>query len=105
MTDGHRKGIDALLERKDDTAVTWLGWLRQPADRPNSRHILEHLARLQTLRGLGLPVGVDRLVHQNRLTRIAREGGQMTPADLARFESLRRCHVGSGRPRRDSHDH
>ncbi|RIW67288.1 Tn3-like element ISAcsp1 family transposase, partial [Acinetobacter baumannii] len=29
-------------------------------------------------------------VHQNRLLKIAREGGQMTPADLARFESQRR---------------
>jgi len=29
-------------------------------------------------------------VHQNRLLKIAREGGQMTPADLARFESIRR---------------
>jgi hypothetical protein len=29
-------------------------------------------------------------VHQNRLTRMAREGGQMTPADLAKFERQRR---------------
>jgi hypothetical protein len=29
-------------------------------------------------------------VHQNRLLKIAREGGQMTPADLAKFEPQRR---------------
>ncbi|MFO5452910.1 hypothetical protein ACLBO7_30615, partial [Klebsiella pneumoniae] len=28
--------------------------------------------------------------HQNRLLKIAREGGQMTPADLAKFEMQRR---------------
>jgi hypothetical protein len=31
-----------------------------------------------------------RQVHQNRLLKIAREGGQMTPADLAKFEPQRR---------------
>ena len=29
-------------------------------------------------------------IHQNRLLKIAREGGQMTPADLAKFEPQRR---------------
>uniref|UniRef100_UPI004053900C Tn3 family transposase n=1 Tax=Pseudomonas sp. TaxID=306 RepID=UPI004053900C len=34
--------------------------------------------------------GIERSVHQNRLLKIAREGGQMTPADLAKFEPQRR---------------
>ena len=29
-------------------------------------------------------------MHQNRLLKIAREGGQMTPADLMKFERERR---------------
>ena len=90
LTSEHRERLDALLSRKEDSAVTWLGWLRQPAVKPNSRHIGEHLARLGKLRAVGLPDGIDRLVHQNRLTRMAREGGQMTPADLAKFEPRRR---------------
>ena len=37
-----------------------------------------------------MPAGIDRAVHQNRLLKIAREGGQMTPADLGKFEPQRR---------------
>lgn len=86
LTDDHRQRLDALLQRKDNSPATWLGWLPQPSVKPNSRPILDHLARLDTMRGLGLPAGVDRLVHQNRLAKTAREGGQMTPADSARGE-------------------
>lgn len=52
--------------------------------------MLEHINRLQAWRSLDLPSGVERQVHQNRLLKIAREGGQMTPADLMKFEQDRR---------------
>lgn len=52
--------------------------------------MLEHIERLKVWQALDLPIGVDRLIHQNRLLKIAREGGQMTPADLAKFEPQRR---------------
>ncbi|MBS2634360.1 hypothetical protein KFY46_27040, partial [Salmonella enterica subsp. enterica serovar 1,4,[5],12:i:-] len=42
---------------------------------------LEHIERLKAWQALDLPTGIERLVHQNRLLKIAREGGQMTPAD------------------------
>jgi hypothetical protein len=58
--------------------------------KPNSRHMLEHIERLKAWQALDLPSGIERLVHQNRLLKIAREGGQMTPADLAKFEPQRR---------------
>jgi hypothetical protein len=67
-----------------------LGWLRQSPARPNSRHMLEHIDRLRAWQDLDLPTGIERQIHQNRLLKIAREGGQMTPADLAKFESQRR---------------
>jgi hypothetical protein len=54
------------------------------------RHMLEHIERLKAWQALDLPTGIERLVHQNRLLKIAREGGQMTPADLAKFEPQRR---------------
>jgi hypothetical protein len=60
----------------------WLAWLRQSPSRPNSRYMLEHIARLKALQALDLPAGLERQVHQNRLLKIAREGSQMTPADL-----------------------
>src|SRR3989475_509974 len=70
--------------------MTWLAWLRQSPAKPNSRHMLEHIERLKAWQALDLPAGIERQVHQNRLLKIAREGGQMTPADLAKFESQRR---------------
>jgi hypothetical protein len=70
--------------------MTWLAWLRQSPVKPNSRHMLEHIERLKAWQALDLPAGIERQVHQNRLLKIAREGGQMTPADLAKFEPQRR---------------
>lgn len=39
----------------------------------NPGHVLEHIGRLAALRALGLPEGIERRVHQNRLLKIARE--------------------------------
>ena len=52
--------------------------------------MLQHIERLKVWQALDLPGGIERQVHQNRLLKIAREGGQMTPADLAKFEPQRR---------------
>ncbi len=52
--------------------------------------MLEHIERLKVWQALNLPCGIERRVHRNRLLKIAREGAQMTPADLAKFESQRR---------------
>jgi hypothetical protein len=86
----HCRSLDELLTRKDGSTMTWLAWLRQSPAAPNSRSMLEHISRLNTWQALDLPAGIDRRVHQNRLLKIAREGGQMTPADLAKFEPHRR---------------
>ena len=90
LTNEHRQKLDSLLNIKIGSKVTWLVWLRQSPAKSNSRYMLEHIERLKTLHALKLPVGIERQVHQNRLLKIAREGGQMTPADLARFEPIRR---------------
>ncbi|WP_028455993.1 Tn3 family transposase [Chitinilyticum litopenaei] len=90
LHDHHRRRLDDLLRVKPDSSLTWLMWLRQSPLKPNSRHMLEHIERLKTFQALGLPEGIGRSVHQNRLLKIAREGAQMSPADLAKFESERR---------------
>jgi len=90
LSDAHRRRLDDLLKRRDNGQTTWLAWLRQSPAKPNSRHMLEHIERLKAWQALDLPSGIERLVHQNRLLKIAREGGQMTPADLAKFEPQRR---------------
>ena len=90
LTEVHRHRLDELLARKEGSTLTLLGWLRQSPLNPNSKHMLEHIDRLQTWRSLDLPSGIEHQVHQNRLLKIAREGGQMTPADLMKFEQERR---------------
>jgi hypothetical protein len=90
LTDVHRRHLDELLKRRDNGKTTWLVWLRQSPAKPNSRHMLEHIERLKAWQALDLPADIARRVHQNRLLKIAREGGQMTPADLAKFEPQRR---------------
>jgi hypothetical protein len=52
--------------------------------------MLEHIERLKAWQALDLPASIERQVHQNRLLKIAGEGGQMTPADLPKFEVQRR---------------
>ncbi len=86
----HRRRLDELLRVKPDSNLTWLMWLRQSPLKPNSRYMLEHIERLKTFQALYLPDGIGRQVHQNRLLKIAREGAQMAPADLAKFENERR---------------
>ncbi len=90
LTPETRLALEALLTRRQGSALTWLAWLRQSPAAPTARQMLEHLARLTAWQALGLPPELSRRVHQNRLLKIAREGGQMTAADLARFEPLRR---------------
>ncbi len=60
------------------------------AARTNARHMLEQIERLRIWPPLDLPAGIERSAHQNRLLKIAHQGGQMTPADQAKSESQRR---------------
>lgn len=90
LTAKHRKQLDHLLTVMPENNITWLAWLRQSPLKPNSRHMLEHIERLQVFQKLALPEGIGRQIHQNRLLKMAREGGQMTPQDLGKFERQRR---------------
>ncbi len=85
-----REQLDALLVQRENSQASALVWLRQPPGSPNAKHVLAHIERLQVLRELGLPNGLDRTVHQNRLLKIAREGGQMTAQHLRDLEPTRR---------------
>jgi hypothetical protein len=90
LTDSHRAKLDELLKLKAGSSITWLTWLRQAPLKPNSRHMLEHIERLKTFQLVDLPEALGRHIHQNRLLKLAREGGQMTPKDLGKFEPQRR---------------
>ena len=86
----HQNQLDKLLKVRPDSNITWLVWLRQSSLKPNSRYMLEHIERLKTFQALGLPENIGSHIHRNRLLKMAREGGQMTPKDLKRFEIDRR---------------
>jgi hypothetical protein len=51
---------------------------------------VEYIERLKKFQSLALPDGIGRDVHQNRLLKLAREGGQMTARNIRKFESDRR---------------
>jgi hypothetical protein len=65
-------------------------WLRQPPEAYNARHMLEHIERLNTIEELNLPANLEKKVHQNRLLKLSREGGQMTAQHLNDLEITRR---------------
>jgi TnpA family transposase len=90
LTEAHCHRLDGLLKIKDGSKLTWLAWLRQSPAKANSVHMNVHIERLRTLLAIELPNGIERNVHQNRLLKIAREGGQMQVTDLAKFETQRR---------------
>jgi len=90
LNDTHLQGLESLLAVKEESKLTSLSWLRQPAGPARARHLLEHIERLKALQKIDLPVGLETSVHQNRLLKIAREGRQMTPQDLGKFEPNRR---------------
>lgn len=90
ISETHRQHLDSILRLKEGSKATWMAWLRQSPVKPNSRHMLEHIARLKVLQAINLPSGIETQIHQNRLLKIAREGGQMKAADIAKFEPQRR---------------
>ncbi|WP_113717962.1 Tn3 family transposase [Arthrobacter dokdonensis] len=90
LSAGHRQRLDGLLLRRPDSSLTEIGWLRQAPRRPNARAMNEHIDRLTAWRALDLPWAAGKLVHRNRLLKLAREGASMTAADLAKFEPGRR---------------
>ena len=90
LTQTHLDKLDGLLQHKADTKFTYLGWLRQTPLKPSSTQMNCHIDRLKYYLAINLPDGIERRIHQNRLLKIAREGGQMNPGDLAKFEPNRR---------------
>ncbi len=90
LSDHHRRALDGLLVIREGTKGSGLVWRRQPPGPPKPKHVLTHLERLKTVRELWLPDGSERAIHQNRLLKIAREGGQMTTQNLRDLEPARR---------------
>ncbi len=90
LSSTHRQKLDSLLKLREGSKLTTIAWLRQSPGKTNAKHAIFHIDRLKAVEALDLPEGIDRLIHQNRLLKLAREGGQMVSGNLAKFESTRR---------------
>ncbi len=85
-----RSKLESLLMVRENSNITGLTWLRQSPAAINAKHILEHIERCNAIEALDLPPHLDKKVHQNRLLKLARSGGQMTTQHLFDLEPTRR---------------
>ncbi|MGI2298257.1 Tn3 family transposase [Candidatus Cardinium hertigii] len=85
----HKVILDSLLISSNNQ-FSRLAWILQPPGKINGKNVLQHIERLNTIVEMNLPVGIGRLVHQNRLLKLAREGRKMSSRDLTKFSSSRR---------------
>ncbi len=86
----HKKYLDELLKIKIHSKVSYLHWLLEPAMIPNPKHILDHIERLNFIKSLSLPENIGKNVHQNRLSKLAREGKNMFARDIGELEPRRK---------------
>jgi len=85
-----RTALDQLLQPFAPRPISKLAWLRQSPGEPSAKAVLAHIERLQVIRALGLPPDIGHNVHQNRLLRLAREGGQTAVYQIEEYETERR---------------
>ena len=90
LTDEHKKGLEAMLAMYDNSNTSILLWLCQSPQAYNGRRLLEHIERVKIIEALQLPAGMEKLIHQNRLIKLAREGSKMTAQHLKDLEITRR---------------
>jgi TnpA family transposase len=90
LSDDQKSQLDSLLLLNTTSKTSTLMWLRQSPAAYNARHLLEHIDRLNAIKPLQLPENLDKQIHQNRLLKLAREGGQMTAQHLSDLEPNRR---------------
>ncbi len=60
LLDHHHRALDGLLGIREGTKGSGLIWLRQPPGPPKPKHLLVHLERLNALRDLWLPDGLEQ---------------------------------------------
>jgi hypothetical protein len=90
LTATQRAALDQLLLPLSGRPISNLAWLRQSPGEPSAKAVLAHVERLHAIRALDLPPEIGRNVHQNRLLRLAREGGQTAVYQIEEYETDRR---------------
>jgi hypothetical protein len=72
------------------SGLSWLAWLRQMPEATRPSAMLGLIERLEHVRAIGVEPERGHLVHQARLTRMAREAGRTTVQHVAGHERQRR---------------
>jgi TnpA family transposase len=85
-----RRGLDALMQRRENTGQNWLTWLRQMPQAAKPSAMLGLIARLEHVRAIGIEPGRGHQVHQARLAQLAREAARVTVQHVAGYERQRR---------------
>ncbi len=90
LSTDQRKSLDALTGRRDEGGQVWLTWLRQMPEDAKPTGILGVIERLERVRKVGVDPSRGHLIHQARLSQLAREADKTTVQHVARFERQRR---------------
>ena len=86
----NRGRLDALLQLRTSTKISYLHWLLQFVNIPKPKHLLLHIERLIYIKSLDLPTSLGKNVHYSRLIKLAREGKNMPASEIQKFEPNRR---------------
>lgn len=85
-----RRRLDALTGPRDDAGQVQLTWLRQTPQAATPGAMLGLIERLEHVRAIGIAPSQGHLIHQARLSQLAREADKTTVQHVARFERQRR---------------
>jgi TnpA family transposase len=85
-----RRGLDALVQRRENTGQNWLTWLRQMPQAAKPSAMLGLIARLEHIRAIGIEPGRGHQVHQARLAQLTREAARVTVQHVVDYERQRR---------------
>jgi TnpA family transposase len=85
----HRQALDQLLTVREGTKGSGLIWLRQPPG-PQAKACAGPSGTPENHPMTWRSRGLEQAIHQNRLLKLAREGGQMTAQHLRDLERSRR---------------
>jgi TnpA family transposase len=83
LTVAQRQALDALLQRRAESHITSLAWLRTAPQSPAGRNLLAILDRIRFVREIGLKKDRDPVVPPVVFERMADEGLRMTTQHLA----------------------
>ena len=82
--------LERVLVLDASLNMTPFAWVKATPVAPKADHIRELLDRLRHVRGLGLPPGIARTIHEERLQQFVREGHISDAHQLGRYATRRR---------------